>query len=76
MTTSNHKKILKQLIVKPSKLKKFIKHNEPKKRKCGQGLRKCKICGRTHAYIQKYNLNICRQCFRENAKRLGFKKFI
>jgi len=76
MTTSDHRKIMKQLEVKPVKLKKFVKHNEPKTRSCGQGLKKCKICGRTRAFIKKYNLKICRQCFRENAKNLGFKKFM
>ncbi len=76
MTTSNHKKIMKQLKVKPAKLEKFIKHNEPKKRSCGDNLKKCKLCGRTGAFIQKYDLNICRQCFRDNAKKLGFKKFM
>jgi len=76
MTTSDHRKIMKQLEVKPIKLKKFIKHNEPKKRTCGQALKKCKLCGRTRAYIQKYNLNLCRQCFRDHAKKLGFKKFM
>jgi len=76
MTTSNPKKIMKQLAVKPIKLKKFVKHNKPKKRTCGQRLKKCKLCGQTHAYIQKYNLNLCRQCFRDHAKKLGFKKFM
>ena len=76
MTTSDHKKMFKQLLVKPVKLKKFIKHNEPKKRTFGQSSKKCKLCGRTHAHIQKYGLNICRQCFRLNAKKMGFKKYI
>jgi len=76
MTTSDYKKVFKQLVVKPAKLKKFIKHNSPKKRKFGQSSKKCKLCGRTHAHISKYNLNICRQCFRLNAKKIGFKKYM
>lgn len=76
MTTSSYKKVFKQLIAKPAKLKKFIKHNAPIKRKFGQSSKKCKLCGRTHAHISKYNLNICRQCFRLNAKKLGFKKYM
>jgi ribosomal protein S14 len=76
MTTSDHQKMFTQLVVKPAKLKKFIKHNQPKKRRCGQNTKKCKLCGRTHAHVQKYGLEICRQCFRLNAKKMGFKKYM
>ena len=76
MTTSEYKKVFKQLTAKPAKLKKFIKHNAPKKREFGQSSKKCKLCGRTHAHISKYSLGICRQCFRLNAQRLGFKKYM
>ena len=76
MTTSDHKKVYKQLESKPAKLKKFIKHNKPKDRNFGQSSKKCKLCGRTHAHISKYDLNICRQCFRLNAQKLGFKKYM
>lgn len=76
MTGSDYKKSLKQLIVKPVKLKKYIKHNFPKERKFGKSLKKCKRCGNTgHGFIQKYNLNLCRRCFREIAKNIGFIKF-
>ena len=75
MTTSDYKKAFKQLEVKPAKLKKFLKHNSPKKRTVGKALRKCRRCGRNGAFIQKYNLGLCRQCFREIAKKLGFKKY-
>lgn len=75
MTTSNHKKMFKQLKVKPVKLKKFIKHNAPKKRSCGIALRKCKRCGRNRAHIRSYSLGLCRQCFREIATEIGFKKY-
>ena len=76
MTTSDHKKVYKQLVGKPAKLTKFIKHNKPQDRKFGQSSKKCKLCGKTHAHISKYNLNICRQCFRLNAQKLGFKKYM
>jgi len=76
MTTSDYKKMFKQLLVKPAKLAKFIKHNQPKKREFGQSSKKCNLCGRTHAHVQKYGLHICRQCFRLNAKRMGFKKYM
>ncbi|MEA3379058.1 MAG: 30S ribosomal protein S14 [Nanoarchaeota archaeon] len=57
------------------KLKKYQKHNAPKKRSTGINTRPCRICGRIGGHIQKYGLHICRQCFRENAKKLGFKKY-
>ena len=76
MTTSDHRKMIKQLEVKPSKKAKFIKHNAPKKRTTGEALRKCKLCGRTGGHIRKYGLNICRQCFRLNEKKIGFKKYM
>ncbi|MDP3734187.1 MAG: 30S ribosomal protein S14 [Nanoarchaeota archaeon] len=52
-----------------------MKFNQPKDRSCGIALRKCKNCGRTRGHINKYGLHICRQCFREMAQGLGFKKF-
>ena len=75
MTTSSYKKVYTQLKAKPVKWKKFLKHNRPKKRTTGEGLKKCKRCGRSGAHIQKYNINLCRQCFREKARSLGFKKY-
>ncbi len=41
----------------------------------GKGMRKCKLCGSTRALIRSHKLYICRRCFREVAKDLGFKKF-
>ncbi len=75
MTSSNYIKVFKQLKVKPVKLAKYKKFNAPKKRSCGNLLRRCKRCGRTGAHIQKYGLNLCRQCFREIALKIGFKKY-
>lgn len=75
MTTSNYVKVFKQLRSKPVKLAKFKKHNAPKKRTTGEALRKCKRCGRTGAHIQKYNIHLCRQCFRDVATKIGFKKY-
>ncbi len=37
--------------------------------------KECKICGREQALITKYNLVVCRQCFREVARNLGFEKY-
>ena len=75
MTTSDHKKVFKQLRVKPAKLGKYKKHNSPKKRSCGISRIKCRRCGRTRAHIGKYKLDLCRQCFREIATKIGFKKY-
>lgn len=75
MTTSDYKKMFTQLDQKPVKKAKFIKFNKPKERSCGIALRKCKNCGRMGGHISKYVLHLCRQCFREMAPDLGFKKF-
>jgi len=75
MTTSSYTKVFTQLKNNPVKLAKFIKHNSPKKRSCGDLHRKCRRCGRTGAHIQKYGLKLCRQCFRDIAKSIGFRKY-
>ena len=76
MTASSYKKVFKQLKAKPIKLNKFLKHNAPKERSCGLAKKKCRRCGRTgRGHIQKYGLDLCRQCFREIAPSIGFKKF-
>ncbi|XP_046659085.1 LOW QUALITY PROTEIN: 40S ribosomal protein S29-like [Homalodisca vitripennis] len=43
-------------------------------RKYGQGSRSCRACANGHGLIRKYGLNLCRQCFREYASEIGFKK--
>ncbi|EAN81578.1 putative ribosomal protein S29 [Trypanosoma cruzi] len=40
----------------------------------GKGSRHCVICSNQKAVIRKYELNVCRQCFRENAANIGFSK--
>ncbi len=75
MTTSDYRKVFKQLKVKPAKLAKYKKHNKPKKRSTGIALRKCKRCGRQGGHVSKYNLHLCRCCFREIAEKLGFERF-
>ncbi len=75
MTYSDYRKAFKQLKVKPAKMQKYVKHNAPKKRSCGASRHRCRRCGRIGAFIQKYGLNLCRQCFREIATKLGFKKY-
>ncbi|RZC44535.1 hypothetical protein C5167_037488 [Papaver somniferum] len=34
-----------------------------------------RVCGNPHAIIRKYGLMCCRQCFRSNAKEIGFIKY-
>lgn len=36
--------------------------------------RKCRFCETNKGLIRKYNLYICRRCFKEYADKLGFKK--
>ncbi|KAL1547841.1 hypothetical protein AAHA92_16148 [Salvia divinorum] len=40
----------------------------------GPGSRTCRVCGNPHGIIRKYGLMCCRQCFRSNAKEIGFIK--
>ncbi len=75
MSYSSHTKMLKQLNVKPAKKKKYLKHNAPKERSCGRSLKKCERCGRVSAHISIYGIHLCRQCFREIAHEIGFKKY-
>ena len=44
-------------------------------RSYGKGSRKCIRCGTPDGLIRRYGLNVCRQCFREIANDLGFKKY-
>ena len=75
MTASDWNKITKQLKGKPVILQKFLKFNKPKERKFGLAVKKCERCGRFGAHISQYNLNLCRQCFREIAEEIGFNKY-
>ncbi|XP_058899525.1 small ribosomal subunit protein uS14-like [Kogia breviceps] len=42
--------------------------------KFGQGSRSCCICSNQHSTIQKYGLNMCRQCFLQYMKDISFIK--
>jgi len=75
MSYSNYEKAFKQLKVKPAKLEKYKKCNSPKERKTGIANRRCRRCGRIRGHIKKYGLHVCRQCFREIAQKVGFKKY-
>ncbi|XP_034823533.1 small ribosomal subunit protein uS14-like [Pan paniscus] len=44
-------------------------------RKFGQDSRSCCVCSNNpHGLIRKYGLNMCRQCFRQYVKDIGFIK--
>jgi small subunit ribosomal protein S14 len=38
-------------------------------------LEDCQRCGRKQGLIGKYDIWLCRQCFREIARGMGFKKY-
>jgi small subunit ribosomal protein S14 len=46
-----------------------------KPHKWGKGAYVCRRCGRTGAIVRCYGLMYCRQCFRDVAKSIGFKKY-
>ncbi|GIU72532.1 MAG: 30S ribosomal protein S14 [Candidatus Nitrosocaldaceae archaeon] len=46
-----------------------------KPRKQSKGSRWCKRCGQYGVLVRKYDLMLCRQCFREVASKIGFKKY-
>jgi small subunit ribosomal protein S14 len=75
MTTKDWRKVLKQLKEKPAKLNKYMKHNKPKDRTTGMGRHKCVRCGRYGGHCSQYGLHLCRQCLREIATSIGFKKY-
>lgn len=75
MTISSHTKTFKQLRNKPVKLKKFLKHNSPKRRKFGKSTKRCVRCGNPRGHVGQYRINLCRRCFREIAKSIGWKKY-
>ncbi len=47
-------------------------HSHP--RKYGKDSRACRCCTNSEGLIRKYELMICRRCFREQAAQIGFKK--
>ena len=38
----------------------------------GKDSRACRVCRNTHGLIRKYDLMMCRKCFRERATLIGF----
>ncbi len=75
MTASDWQKILKQLESKPAIKARFLRFCKPKQRKFGVAAKKCQRCGRYGGHLNQYGLHLCRQCFREIAEQIGFKKY-
>ncbi|MEM5870827.1 MAG: 30S ribosomal protein S14 [Candidatus Aenigmatarchaeota archaeon] len=46
-----------------------------KKRAYGRENFRCRKCNSTKGVIRKYGIMLCRKCFREEAKRLGFVRY-
>jgi small subunit ribosomal protein S14 len=38
-------------------------------------LESCQRCGREQGLVGKYDIWLCRQCFREISRSMGFKKY-
>ncbi len=70
-----YERVKKQIEKKPKKLARFEKFNRPKKRKQGKAVYRCRKCGNRKGLIRKYGLDYCRRCFREEAEKLGFRKY-
>lgn len=75
MTAKDWKKSFKIMSHKKAESGRILKFNKPSEKKCGRGKRICELCNRRGALIRRYSLNICRQCFRDVAKNIGFNKF-
>ncbi len=75
MTAKDWTKAFKQIEHKKGERDRQLKFNKPKDRKHGRGTRRCSLCGRRKALIRRYGLYVCRQCFRDVASDLGFRKF-
>ncbi|MDD5502084.1 MAG: 30S ribosomal protein S14 [Candidatus Thermoplasmatota archaeon] len=35
----------------------------------------CERCGRKRGIVRRYGLHLCRQCFRDTAESIGFRKY-
>ena len=70
-----YERVRKSIEKKPVRLARYEKFNKPKARKFGKTVRACRKCGKTRGVVRKYGLDYCRQCFREEAEKLGFRKY-
>jgi small subunit ribosomal protein S14 len=51
-----------------------VETGEHASKRTGQ-LEACQRCGRKQGLVGKYNIWLCRQCFREIANGMGFEKY-
>ena len=35
----------------------------------------CRQCGNNKGLIRKYNMRLCRRCFKDVAEKIGFRKY-
>jgi small subunit ribosomal protein S14 len=56
--------------------------SEPDEEKTGEQVAKrtdqlesCQRCGREQGLVGKYDIWLCRQCFREISRSMGFRKY-
>lgn len=68
-------RVKKQIAGKPTKVARYTKFCSARKRTFGKAVKRCRRCNRRGGIINKYGLRYCRQCFREEAEKLGFKKY-
>ncbi|MFX1257585.1 MAG: 30S ribosomal protein S14 [Promethearchaeota archaeon] len=47
----------------------------PQSKNYGKGIRECRRCKTHRAIIRRYGLNLCRRCFYEIGKDIGFKRY-
>ncbi len=49
---------------------------QAKERKVWKGVYEgCRRCGQMRSMVRKYGLRLCRHCFRESARDIGFRKY-
>ena len=70
-----YERVRKSIENKPIKLARYEKFNKARVRKHGKITHPCRKCNKKAGVIRKYGLMYCRQCFREQAEKLGFRKY-
>ena len=51
-----------------------MSESETQEAETGQ-IHECQRCGRNQGLVGKYDIWLCRQCFREIARSMGFRKY-
>lgn len=64
------------ILLKDIKIKTELTSSHDSHRKqFGKGSRSCRACFTHTGLIRSYNIMLCRRCFREYAKDIGFKQY-